>query len=94
MSEVAAVDNSAIAKRLRNHARQLEIEGGNLLRVRAYRRAAQMIEEQDEPLTALLECGGRRGLQSLPSIGPGIALAIERLIRTGAIPPRPKAPAV
>jgi DNA polymerase/3'-5' exonuclease PolX len=94
MAEVAAVDNSAIAKQLRNHARQLEIEGGNLLRVRAYRRAAQMIVELDEQMTEILDRSGRRGLQSLPSIGPGIARVIERLIRTGALPPRSRASAV
>jgi DNA polymerase/3'-5' exonuclease PolX len=85
MAEVAAMDNVTIAKRLREHARQLEIEGGNLLRVRAYRRTAQIVEELDEPLTELVEREGRRGLQSLPTIGRRIAMALEQLIRTDEI---------
>jgi DNA polymerase/3'-5' exonuclease PolX len=82
------MDNITIAKRLRDHARQLEIEGGNLLRVRAYRRAAQMIEELDEPVTEVWDRSGRPGLQSLPTVGPKIARAIERIICSGFTPQR------
>jgi len=82
------MDNITIADCLRQYARELDAEGGNLMRVRAYRRAAQMIDELDEPLATVLERGGRRGLQCLPTIGPRIARAIESLIRTGKVPPR------
>jgi DNA polymerase/3'-5' exonuclease PolX len=75
------MDNIAIAHCLRQHARLLEADRGNLLRVRAYRRAAQMIAELDEPLTNIWKRGGRRGLQALPSIGRTIGRVIDCLVR-------------
>jgi DNA polymerase/3'-5' exonuclease PolX len=74
------MDNNTIAKWLRQHARERDAERGNLIRVRAYRRAAQSIEEMKEPLTAIWDREGRRGLKALPGVGPRIALAIERAI--------------
>ena len=87
------MDNHTLAERLRKHARELEVEGGNLYRVRAYRRAAETISELNEPVVGLLERGGRRGLQQLPGIGSHIALALESFIRTGELPPPVKLPA-
>ena len=87
IAEVMPMNNSVIAEWLRRHARELEAKGGNLLRVRAYRRAAQTICELDEPLLTLWHRDGRRGLLSIPSIGRHIALAIDSLIRTGEMPP-------
>ena len=80
------MNNNTIAARLRQHARELDTERGNLLRVRAYRRAADVIAETDDPLAALVEAGGYRNLLALPGIGPHIALAIESLVRTGGMP--------
>jgi DNA polymerase/3'-5' exonuclease PolX len=87
MAEVAAMDNEAIAKHLRKYARSLEIEGGNLMRVRAYRNAAQIIEELDEPLLAIWSHCGSQGLQALPLIGAHIANTIDSLLRSGVLPP-------
>jgi DNA polymerase/3'-5' exonuclease PolX len=84
------MDNQHLAQHLRDHARTLDVECGNLYRVRAYRRAAQTVLELDEPVTVLLERGGRRGLEELPGIGSHISLAIESLIHTGEMPPREK----
>jgi DNA polymerase/3'-5' exonuclease PolX len=81
------MDNNTIVKRLRQHAHELDAEGGNLYRVRAYRRAAATVLELDEPVVALLERKGRRGLELLPGIGPHIALAVESLIHSGNFPP-------
>jgi DNA polymerase/3'-5' exonuclease PolX len=74
------MDNIMIADRLRQHARDLEAEGGNLLRVRAYRRAAQLIEESDESIADIAAAGGRRALLALPHIGSHIALTIENML--------------
>jgi DNA polymerase (family X) len=87
------MDNRTIVEQLRQHARALDVEGGNLYRVRAYRRAADLIADLDEPLAAFLERGGRRGLRQLPGIGSHIALALEHLLRTGEMPPRLPVPA-
>jgi DNA polymerase (family 10) len=80
------MNNHELAQQLRHHARALEAEGGNLYRVRAYRRAAQTVLEIDETVALLLERGGRRGLENLPGIGSHISLAIESLVRTGQMP--------
>jgi DNA polymerase (family X) len=87
MAEVRTMDNQQLAKCLLEHARKLDVEGGNLYRARAYRLAVQTILELDEPVTALLERGGRRGLEQLPGIGDHISLAIESLLHTGQMPP-------
>ena len=87
------MDNHIIAEHLRRHARALEKEGGNLYRVRAYRRAADFIADLDEPLTAVVESRGQRGLQQLPGIGSHIAVALEHLLLTGDMPSRLHTPA-
>ena len=84
------MDNRIIADRLRQHARALDHARGNLLRVRAYRRAADSILEQDESVESLFEQGGGRALRKLPQVGPHIAKAIECLISTGMIPQQPE----
>jgi DNA polymerase/3'-5' exonuclease PolX len=86
MVEARAMNNQELARQLRNHARALDVEGGNLYRVRAYRRAAQTLLEMDEPAAALLDRGGRRALETLPGIGSHISLALESLIQTGEMP--------
>jgi len=76
------MDNRTIAERLRQHARELDSARGNLLRVRAYRRAAHSILEQDAPLEQLFVQGGSRALQTIPDIGPHIAKTVESIIRS------------
>jgi hypothetical protein len=77
------VDNHTIAEHLATHARELEREGDNLYRVQAYRRAVATILGFDEPLENVIARRGRQGLKALPGIGPHLAIAIERLVRTG-----------
>jgi DNA polymerase/3'-5' exonuclease PolX len=60
------MDNRIIAECLRCHAQELDAEGGNLYRVRAYRHAAEIVVELAEPVSRIFERGGRRGLQALP----------------------------
>jgi DNA polymerase (family 10) len=77
------MDNSAIAQQLRNHARQLDGQGENLYRVRAYRRAAQVVLGLDRPVLDLLTESGSQALRSLPGIGAHLGFTIEHLARTG-----------
>jgi DNA polymerase/3'-5' exonuclease PolX len=80
MNQTQTISNEELARRLREHARALDAEGGNLYRVRAYRRAAQTLLELDEPVVDVLERGGRRALEALPGIGSHISLAIDNLV--------------
>ncbi|NIP15045.1 MAG: DNA-binding protein, partial [Pseudomonadales bacterium] len=64
----------------------LEDQVANPFRINAYRRAARTLEALDEPVDVLYRRSGREGLMALPSIGEGIATAIENLLRTGRLP--------
>jgi DNA polymerase/3'-5' exonuclease PolX len=86
------MDNRIIAEHLRRHAQQLDAEGGNLYRARAYRHAADIVVELAEPVSRIFERDGRRGLQALPGVGSHIARTIESLLLTGETPPRVEMP--
>jgi putative hydrolase len=77
------VENSFIAKQLREAASLLEQQGANRFRVNAYRRAAETIESLPHSATLVLRTEGVRGLTALPAIGPFIAAAIFEMVRTG-----------
>jgi putative hydrolase len=78
--------NLWVAGSLKEMASLLEDQAANPFRINAYRRAARTLEGLDEPVDALYRRSGREGLMALPSIGEGIATAIENLLRTGRLP--------
>jgi putative hydrolase len=78
--------NAWVAGSLQEMAGLLEDQAANPFRINAYRRAARTLEGLDEPVDALYRRSGREGLMALPSIGEGIATAIENLLRTGRLP--------
>jgi DNA polymerase/3'-5' exonuclease PolX len=77
------MDNQTIARQLRSYANELARKHANLYRVRAYRRAAAVVQSQERPLTDLVAQKGRAGLAELPGIGDSLAFTIESLVRTG-----------
>jgi DNA polymerase (family X) len=77
------MNNTALAKRLMEYAAELEANGHNLYRVRAYRRAASVVKMHPRPLSDLLEEGGSEALESIPGIGSHLAFTLEGLLRTG-----------
>jgi DNA polymerase (family 10) len=72
-----------ISQRLAAYARVLESEAGNLFRVRAYRRAAALVETLDRPVAEIVAKEGRAGLKSMPGIGAHLSFTIAELVRTG-----------
>ncbi len=76
------MDNSTIARKLSQHARQLAEQGENLFRVRAYRHAAQTVMGLERPAVELL-AEDEAALAVLPGIGAHLAFTIEHLARTG-----------
>ncbi|MCS6947183.1 MAG: DNA polymerase/3'-5' exonuclease PolX [Steroidobacteraceae bacterium] len=62
----------------------LAIEGDNPFRVRAYRRAAQVVRGQPDDLFARIEAGFDP--DELPGIGPDLAEKIRRFVATGRLP--------
>jgi DNA polymerase (family 10) len=77
------MDNLSIAQRLRDHARQLDGQDGNLFRIRAYRQAAQIVLGMERPITEILAERGAKGLEAIPGIGTHLAFTIEHLANTG-----------
>ncbi len=77
------MDNQAIARKLSNYANELARKHSNLYRVRAYRRAAAVVQLQQRPVADLVTEKGRAGLAALPGIGSSLAFTIEALVRTG-----------
>jgi DNA polymerase/3'-5' exonuclease PolX len=77
------MDNQTIARRLRSYANELARKRSSLYRVRAYRRAAAIVQSQERPVADIVNQKGRAGLRALPGIGASLAFTIESLVCTG-----------
>ncbi|MGZ5871436.1 MAG: DNA polymerase/3'-5' exonuclease PolX [Bradyrhizobium sp.] len=75
------VQNAEIAAMFDQAAELLEIGGENQFRVRAYRRAARVVEGLPKAAGALLKSG--RDLSELPGIGKDLAGKIAGIVKTG-----------
>jgi len=75
------VQNAEVAAMFDQTAELLEIEGENQFRVRAYRRAARVIEGLPQSVRNLLAAG--RDLSELPGIGKDLAGKIAEIVETG-----------
>ena len=77
------MNNQEIARQLVNYAHFLEGRGDSLYRVRAYRRAAEIMLGLPKNIVDLYQEEGPRGLQKLPGIGSHLSYTIENLICSG-----------
>jgi len=77
------MDNLTIARRLREYAARVEGEETTLYRVRAYRRAADVVQGLARPLAELYAEQGRAGLEELPEVGSHLAYTLEGLLASG-----------
>jgi len=75
------VQNAEVAAMFDQAAELLEIKGENQFRVRAYRRAARVIEGLPQSVRSLLSAG--RDLSELPGIGKDLAGKIAEIVETG-----------
>ena len=75
------IHNADIAGQFNRLADLLEIEEANRFRVRAYRRAAQTIQELPESAAEMV--GEDRDLTELPGIGEDLAGKIVEIVKTG-----------
>jgi DNA polymerase (family X) len=78
------VQNAEVAAMFDQAAELLEIKGENQFRVRAYRRAARVIEGLPQSVKSLLSAG--RDLSELPGIGKDLAGKIAEIVETGHFP--------
>lgn len=61
----------------------MELQEANPFKIRAYRTAAETIEDTGTPLAELVQAGGVSRLQELPGIGSAISQKIVDLLETG-----------
>lgn len=79
--EKVPVHNADISKLFRRLADLLEIEGANPFRVRAYRNAAQTLDDLPRSVTAIIAADEH--LTALPGIGADLASKIKEIAGTG-----------
>lgn len=76
--------NAAVADLLREMAALLQAQGeDNPFRIAAYRHAADTVAALPRCVREIVEREGLAGLDALPAVGPGIAGAIDEIVRTG-----------
>ena len=78
-----AVHNADISKLFRRLADLLEIEGANPFRVRAYRTAAQTIDDLPRSAAGMIAAGEE--LKGLPGIGKDLSGKIKEICETGRL---------
>ena len=77
-------DNAPVAECLLEMARLLQAQGEDSpFRVAAYQRAAATVARLARSVREIARAEGLAGLDALPTIGPGIACAIDEIVRTG-----------
>jgi len=77
------MDNVTIATMLDETASLLEISGADPFRIRSYRRAAEAVEQQTQPLAAMVD--DPKKLLEIAGIGKGMAANITALVKTGTM---------
>lgn len=77
--------NAEIATVFSRIALILDLQGENLFRIRAYSRAAMMIQNLPKDLRTTYEEEGMKMLQELPGIGEDLAQKIEEMLKTGKL---------
>lgn len=76
--------NQEIAGVFRRLADLMELGEDNPFKIRAYRAAADTIEDTTTPLAEMVSEGGVARLRELPGVGEAISRKIVELIETGA----------
>lgn len=77
--------NQEIAGVFRRLADLMELGEDNPFKIRAYRTAAETIEDTSTPLSEMVSGGGVASLRELPGVGEAISKKIVELLETGAL---------
>ncbi|HKE06150.1 MAG TPA: helix-hairpin-helix domain-containing protein [Blastocatellia bacterium] len=75
--------NEEIAGVFHRLADLMELGEDNPFKIRAYRTAAETIEDTTTPLAEMIEAGGVARLRELPGVGEAISRKIVELLETG-----------
>src|SRR5437870_724797 len=84
-----AATNAKVTVLLRQYAAALTVQGADRFKVKAYLRAAAMLETSDQDVGRLVARGA--DLQELPGVGKAISSAIQEILRTRRMPQLDKA---
>jgi hypothetical protein len=76
--------NKRIVEALANQCYWLELDNAPSQRVWAYRKAAWAIEDLEQDVGLIYRQMGRKGLESIPNVGPRLAEAMEDLLKEWA----------
>ncbi len=79
------MDNKAIAEKLEKIAQLLDIKGDKPFRIRAYRKAARVLESLDRQILEIYKKEGIIGIVKIPGIGKSIAEKIEELLKNESL---------
>ncbi|MBI3632709.1 MAG: DNA polymerase/3'-5' exonuclease PolX [Candidatus Vogelbacteria bacterium] len=85
MTEQFKATNLDISRAFSKIAEILEIQGENVFRIRAYERAAQMIDGLPEECGDIYNGGGLAALRAIPGIGDDLSNKIEEMLKTGKL---------
>ncbi len=77
------VSNKEIAELFDGMASLLEMKGDSIFKIRAYRRAARIIEQLPTPLEQAIK--DDVDLMSIPGIGKAISNKIKEMVSTGKV---------
>ena len=78
-----APTNEQIAELFENMGSLLEMKGDTIFKIRAYQRAARIIEQLSSPLAQAVE--NREDLTKIPGVGKAISEKITEFIGTGQV---------
>ncbi len=82
---VERVSNERVADMLDEVAQLLEAQSARNYRVRAYRRAADVVRALPIRVAKVAQSGGRKALAELPAVGKSIASSIDEIVHTGRL---------
>ncbi|HZS03937.1 MAG TPA: helix-hairpin-helix domain-containing protein [Blastocatellia bacterium] len=77
------MSNEEIAAIFRRISDLMELREDNPFKLRAYRNAAEVIEDLQTPLSKMAADGGTAALRQLPSIGEAMSKKIIEILETG-----------
>ncbi|MBE9061224.1 helix-hairpin-helix domain-containing protein [cf. Phormidesmis sp. LEGE 11477] len=83
--QVFSLSNDEIAIAFEQVADLLETQGDDYYRIRAYRKGAQSVRAQAQPVVDIFETEGVAGLEQLSYIGKRLAASIKELAQTGEL---------
>ena len=77
--------NKKVSQKLNETADLLDIKGGHLYRIRAYRKASEAVLGLNDDIGTIYEESGLKGIIKIKGIGESIALKIEEYLKKGKI---------